>query len=416
MLTMLNYISQLPPDGFASASPRRVAVLGSTGSIGRNALLVLKDNPERFKVVGLACGRNIQMLYAQAAVFRPPCLGVSDETGAMRLKELLARMTGYKPRIFIGQMGYAQMAALDEADLVLSAQSGASGLNATYAAVKAGKVIALANKESLVLAGDIIRKGCRESGACILPVDSEHNAIFQCLCGQSGRGLSPGGERGAALKRIILTASGGPFRGRSASSLAGVTKAEALAHPTWRMGVKITIDSATLMNKGMEYVEACHLFGLEPYQVKVIVHPQSIIHSIVEYQDNSRLAQLGVPDMRIPISCCLGWPERVNSGAAELDLTRQDLTFHNPDIEAFPALTCWQDAHSAGAGLTVALNAANEVAVDLFMQDKVDFLGITRLARRVMDAWDEPAAPSGIEEVLAMDEKARRLAGELASS
>lgn len=405
MLPMLNYISQLPPDSFASGTRRRVVVLGSTGSIGRNALLVLKENPDRFRAIGLACGRNVKLLFEQAMLFQPACLGVSDEAGAAGLKELLRRAPGYKPQIFIGQRGYDQMAALPEADLVLSAQSGAAGLSATYAAVKAGKVIALANKESLVLAGEIIRRECAACGAAILPVDSEHNAIFQCLIGQNGRGLAQ-----RPLKRVILTASGGPFRGRSAASLAGVTRAEALAHPTWSMGAKITIDSATLMNKGLEYVEACHLFGLEPEQVEVLVHPQSIIHSIIEYRDNSRLAQLGVPDMRIPIACCLGWPDRIDSGAAELDLTRQDLTFHQPDHEAFPGLTCWRDAHAAGAGMTVALNAANEVAVDLFMRDAIDFPGITSLARRVMDAWDETAAPGGIEEVFAMDEKARRLA------
>lgn len=411
---MLNYITNLPAEAFAAAAPRRVALLGSTGSIGCSALAVLAREPERFQVMALACGRNVRLLFEQALCWRPGLLGVADADGAAALRALLAGTPGYAPEICVGQAGYAEIAALPEADLVFSAQSGAAGLIATHAAARAGKVIALANKESLVLAGEIIRDICRTSGASILPVDSEHNAIFQCLIGQSGRGLAAG--PGAPLKRIILTASGGPFRGRSAASLRGVSKAEALAHPTWNMGRKITVDSATLMNKGLEYVEACHLFGLGPERVEVLVHPQSVIHSIVEYADNSRLAQLGVPDMRIPIACCLGWPERIHSGAAELDLTARPLTFEPPDLQAFPALGYWKEAHAGGRGLTVALNAANEVAVDLFLHDEIDFSGISALARRVMEDWDESAAPAGIEDVLGMDEKARRLARELAIS
>lgn len=382
--------------------------MGSTGSIGRSALSVMEGEKWSFKVIGLAGGHNVKLLAEQAALWRPACLGIADEKSAKALKAALAQVPAYNPQIFVGPAGYMQMAELAEADLIFSAQSGAAGLGATYAAVKAGKVIALANKESLVLAGEIIRKLCRESGASILPVDSEHNAIFQCLIGQSGSGL--GGEN--KLKRVILTASGGPFLGRKAAELANVTKDDALAHPTWNMGVKITIDSATLMNKGLEYVEACHLFGLMPDEVEVIVHPQSIIHSLVEYKDNSRLAQLGVPDMRVPISCCLGWPRRVSSGAAELDLVRQDLSFQEPDHEAFPALNYWKEAYSEGRGLTVALNAANEVAVELFMQDKISFPGISALARKVMDSWNEHAAPESIEDVLAMDRKARILTAE----
>lgn len=407
---MLNYISQLPSEAFAASWPRRVVILGSTGSIGKSALSVIAGEKWSFKLLGLAGGRNFKLLAEQAEAWRPACLAVADDASAEKLREAMGKMPGYRPEILIGPAGYAQMAALPEADLVLSAQSGAAGLGASYAAVKAGKVVALANKESLILAGDIIRKQCRESGASLLPVDSEHNAIFQCLMGHSGKGLGAGNP----LKRVILTASGGPFLGRSAASLAGVSKDEALAHPTWNMGVKITIDSATLMNKGMEYVEACHLFGLGAEQVEVLVHPQSIVHSLVEYGDNSRLAQLGVPDMRIPIACCLGWPRRIASGAAELDLTAQALSFQPPDLQAFPALRYWQEAHSGGRGLTVALNAANEVAVEMFMRDEIDFTGITRLAGRVLENWKEGAAPGSIEDVLAMDKKARILAGEIA--
>lgn len=420
---MLNYISQLPSEQFALTWPRRVVVLGSTGSIGKSALSVMAAMPGHFEITGLACGRNFALLAAQALRLRPKFLAVQDAESAKGLEKALDDLAGYRPTVLVGQEGYAKLASLKEADLVLSGQSGAAGLWGTYAAVRAGKVVALANKESLVLAGEIIRKACRESGAVLLPMDSEHNAIFQCLIGQNGAGLGnwsgpniiPGLPEDAprprtALKRVILTASGGPFLGRGADDLKKVSKAEALAHPTWNMGSKITIDSATMMNKGLEFVEACHLFGLGPNQVEVLVHPQSIVHSIIEYQDNSRLAQLGVPDMRIPISCCLGWPYRLRSGADELDLSAQSLTFHKPDGETFPALRYWQEAYAGGRGLTVTLNASNEVAVALFLEERIGFMDIPALCRRVMERWNESEAPQSIEDVLGMDAKARALA------
>lgn len=426
---MLNYISSLPSTAFAEKWPRKIVVLGCTGSIGRSAMSVLEHMEGYFEVLALGGGRNVKLLAEQATRWRPKFLAVQDEAADKELKAALNGMSGlkgYAPEVLTGQEGYSALAALPEADLVLSGQSGAAGLRATYAAVKAGKVIALANKESLILAGDIIRKACKESGAALLPVDSEHNAIFQCLMGQNTRALPQkteavklGGAYGfvptQALKKIILTASGGPFLGRSAESLKSVTKKDALAHPTWNMGAQITINSSTLVNKGMEYVEACHLFGLPPAQVEVIVHPQSIIHSLVEFKDSSRLAQLGVPDMRIPISDCLGWPYRIDSGAAELDLTKTPLTFFKPDAEAFPALGYWREAYEQGRGMTVALNAANEVAVALFLDERISYTGITRLSRLVLDNWAEGAAPADIDAVLGMDAKARAMAVEFAS-
>lgn len=423
---MRNYISKLPSAVFAETWPRRVVVLGATGSIGRSTLSVISNMPGYFKVLALAGGRNIDLLAEQALEFTPPYLAVQDDEAAARLKAALAGVAGYKPTILSGPAGYSALAVLPEADMVLSGQSGAAGLNATFAAVRAGKVIALANKESLILAGDIIRAECARSGAMLLPVDSEHNAIFQCLMGQNTRALPERLEAArlgegkkvptVALKRIILTASGGPFLGRDAASLSRVTKADALAHPTWNMGAKITIDSSTLMNKGMEYVEACHLYGVPPAKVDVVIHPQSIIHSFVEFEDNSRLAQLGVPDMRVPISDCLGWPYRLHSGADELDLTKYPpLSFFKPDTEAFPALGYWREAYEEGRGMTVALNAANEVAVALFLDEKISYTGITRLSRLVLDKWDESAPPQDIDAVLGMDAKARALARQFAA-
>ncbi|MDR2504376.1 MAG: 1-deoxy-D-xylulose-5-phosphate reductoisomerase [Deltaproteobacteria bacterium] len=424
---MLNYISGLPSAVFAETWPRKIALFGSTGSIGRAALDVLERSAGYFTLTALAGGRNMRLLAEQALRLRPPCLAALDERAAGELRILLRAVPDYHPEILSGPGGYAAMAAQVEADVVLSAQAGAAGLRATYAAVKAGRVVALANKESLVLAGDILRRECRLGGASILPVDSEHNAVFQCLSGQQTRSLperlqalpprdAKGNAPNSSLRRLILTASGGPFLHRDPASLARITPQEALAHPTWNMGAKISIDSATMMNKGMEYVEACRLFGLRPDQVEVLIHPQSVIHSLVEFKDASRLAQLGTPDMRIPISHCLGWPYRLDSGAAELNLAAVPaLSFFEPDASAFPALGYWRDALAGGRGLTVALNAANEVAVALFLSGKIAFTQITGLAAMTLEQWHESSAPNDIETVLALDEQARALAREQAA-
>ena len=318
-------------------------------------------------VLGLSCARNIKTLAEQAQEFRPPSLAVLDEASAAGLRKLLP--TGYTPEILVGSEGYARLAALPEADTVLSAQVGAAGLAGTLAAALAGKVICLANKESLVLAGDMLRQVCARTHASILPVDSEHNAIFQCLAG-----------RGQEVDRLLLTASGGPFRGRSREELRNVTRAQALDHPNWKMGAKISIDSATMMNKALEVVEAFHLYGVPLEKITVLVHPQSLVHSLVQFTDGSQLAQLGTPDMRIPIAACLFWPRCVDTGVPPLDLVKAGtLQFFAPDDEAFPALKLARRALRERGGMSVVMNAANEAAVELFLSGKCAFADIADL-------------------------------------
>jgi 1-deoxy-D-xylulose-5-phosphate reductoisomerase len=348
-----------------------------------------------FRVIGLAGARNVELLARQAEEWRPPYLAVLDAAAAQNLKAALP--AGYTPTILHGPDGYARLATLDEATTVLSAQVGAAGLRATFAAAKAGKVIALANKESLVLAGDLIREVCRTSGASILPVDSEHNAIFQALCGHDG----------ADVRRIILTASGGPFRGRDREFLGSVTRAQALAHPNWSMGAKISIDSATLMNKGLEVIEAHHLYGLALDRIDVVVHPQSIIHSLVEYSDCSQIAHMGPPDMRIAIGYCMGWPKLLNTGVRPLDLVKcGPLTFEEPDISSFPCLELARESLRGGNGLPVVLNAANEVAVESFLHDRIGFATIPELIERAMRTHDG-SQPESLDDIEALDAATR---------
>lgn len=384
---MLNYISPLPPDSSQSSWPRTLAVLGSTGSIGRSSLEVLRLHRERFQVVALAGGRNIELLARQAGEFRPALLGVLEDGDVAGLRALLP--TGYAPEIVVGQEGYESLARLPEVAMTLSAQSGAAGLRATVAAVESGKMVALANKESLVLAGGLIRRLCAKSGASILPVDSEHNALFQCLSDllyKIDRKLVS--RESAAVTRLILTASGGPFFGKSRDELAKVTVEHALAHPNWSMGAKITIDSATLMNKGLEVMEAAHLYGLPLSCIDVVVHRESVIHSLVEFADGSQLAQLGAPDMRIPIAGCLAWPERIATGAPRLDLLAcGSLSFSEPDAGVFPCLALARRAQEEGRGCPVVLNAANEVAVAAFLSGKTTFLAIPAIVECCLDDY-----------------------------
>lgn len=419
---MLDYISRLPGPDYARKWPRSLVILGSTGSIGQNTLAVAAEQPDYFTILALAGGKNVKLLAEQAERWKPRFLAVQDDTCAAALRPLLS----YKPEILIGREGYMALAALPEADMVVSAQVGAAGLAGTAAAARAGKVIALANKESLVMAGDILRGLCAENGASILPVDSEHNAIFQCLMGQQTLSFAPSLTAPAKgqtpppcvdVRRLVLTASGGPFRRRDKEFLEQARKEDALAHPVWNMGAKISVDSATLMNKGLEIIEACHLYGLPPQNVDVLIHPQSIVHSFVEYTDNSQLAQLGRPDMRIPISHCLGWPWRLNSGAGALDLLESGpLSFEKADEELFPAMRLCRLAVSGGRGLCLALNVANEVAVSLFLQDRISFTGITALVRKMLESWNESRAPANVEEALLYAEKARTLAEEMAKN
>lgn len=405
---MISYISPLPENGLPF--PRTVAVLGSTGSIGVSTLSVLAGNKGLFAPVALAAGRNAKLLAEQARAWRPDHLAVIDAETKRSLEELLAPdiRAGYTPHIHVGSEGYAEVASLKEADVVLSAQVGAAGLAATYAAVLAGKTVALANKESLVLAGSLLRETATKTGAVILPVDSEHNAIFQCLTQNTVK------RGGTAISRLILTASGGPFRGKDAAFLERVTPAMALNHPNWSMGAKISIDSATMMNKGFEVIEAYHLYGIPLDAIDVLVHPQSIVHSMVEFTDSSLLAQAGPPDMRIAISYCLAWPERCESGVTPINLAKTvALTFEEPDISVFRCLSLAKDALRTGGGMPIVLNAANEIAVDAFLKGRIGFADIARFVEKAMERHSRAGfstnIPAGLEDIMALDRETRQV-------
>ena len=371
----INYISGPPSEAWRREQVHGLVLLGSTGSIGRSAMDVVAAHPEAFNIVGLACARNIERLAKQALQWRPTYLAVLDDEAAKGIQALLP--DDYHPNILVGREGYATLAALPEASTVLSAQVGAAGLNGTLSAVLAGKVVCLANKESLVLAGDLIRRICAQTGAVILPVDSEHNAIFQCLAG-----------RGQEITRLILTASGGPSRGKTSQELRSVTPKQALQHPNWSMGAKITIDSATLMNKGLEIIEAYHLYGVPAERIKVLVHPQSVVHSLVELTDGSQIAQLSTPDMHLAIAACLLWPRCKCVNVSPLDLTAKTLTFYEPDDEVFPCLNLARAALDGRGGRCVVLNAANEAAVELFLAERCGFMDIPQLIAETLKIYD----------------------------
>jgi 1-deoxy-D-xylulose-5-phosphate reductoisomerase len=374
---------------------RRLAVLGSTGSIGTRTLEVVAAHPDRFQIMALAAGRNLDLLERQVRQFRPRLVSVSSEAGAREIRRRLGRTP---TEVYWGTAGLRGTATDAGADLVVSAIVGGAGLVPTLAAVAAGKDVALANKETLVMAGELVTAEAHARGVRILPVDSEHSAIFQCLNG------SPRTQ----VRRIVLTASGGPFRTRPGTTFATITPEEALRHPTWSMGKKITIDSATLMNKGLEVIEAHWLFGLPVAQVDVIVHPQSIIHSLVEFVDGSLLAQLGVPDMRVPIQYALTYPDRRPSAAAPLSLVElARLTFEAVDREKFPCLDLAYEAAAAGGSWPAVLNAANEVAVSRFLNRRLGFDEIPTLIRKALDA--HPRRPvHTVEDVLEVDREVRR--------
>lgn len=395
----MEYISPLSHRFLQSAAVRRLVVLGATGSIGASTLAVVRRNRERFQVLALAGARNLKRLAEQAAEFRPPFLGILQAEDSAALRELLP--AGYQPFLVFGPEGYVQLARLPEATHVVAAQVGAAGLLPALAAAQSGKILALATKEALVLAGHLFRQACHASGAVLLPVDSEHNAIFQAV---QGHGL-------AQVRRLILTASGGPFRTASAAELAAVTPEAALRHPNWSMGPKITVDSATLMNKGLEFLEAMALFGAAPEEITVLVHPQSVVHSLVEMIDGSLLAQLGPTSMEVPIAHCLGYPKRVAQDLP-VDLTAKPLTFETPDVERFPCLRLAMEAARHGPSARIALNAAAEVAVEAFLARRIPFLAIPRLIAATMEATDaQPAAT--VEEILHQDRAARTKAAHL---
>ena len=408
---MIRYISPLPDPGTNFSTPRSVVILGSTGSIGVSALTFMASRRDCFRVVALAGARNIALLAEQAAVWRPSYLAVLDEKGRKGLAALLP--ADYSPEILCGPEGYALLAMLPEAETVLSAQVGAAGLIATEAAARAGKTIALANKESLVLAGDLLRETCHRTGAVILPVDSEHNAIFQCLAQSLAYGGTMQTEQpDPAVERIILTASGGPFRGKDKAFLKAVTPEMALAHPNWSMGAKISIDSATMVNKGLEVIEAHYLYGIPAEFITVLVHPQSIVHSLVEFTDGSLLAQAGTPDMRTAIAYALTWPCRMETGVPRLDLTQTAaLTFEKPDTSVFPGLDLARQALENGKGLPIVYNAANEIAVSRFLDRKISFPAISDTVEKAMHAHmagNTNKTPSTLEEILALDEATRQ--------
>jgi 1-deoxy-D-xylulose-5-phosphate reductoisomerase len=379
---------------------RSLSILGSTGSIGLSTLDVVRQHPEKFSISGLAAGKDVVTLAQQIKEFHPAAVSVMDADTAKKLKTLLG---DYQPDILYGIEGTTAVATVEEADMVVSAIVGAAGLIPTVNAIKAGKHIALANKETLVVAGELVSDLVKKHKVQLLPVDSEHSAIFQSLQG----------HRMEDVVRIILTASGGPFRKTSAEELKQVGLEQALKHPQWTMGAKITIDSATMMNKGLEVIEAHWLFSMPAEKIGVVVHPQSIIHSMVEYIDGCVMAQLGAPDMRAPIAYALSWPERCESGIQKLDLTKiGTLTFEEPDMERFPALRLAFDALKAGKTYPAVLNAANEIAVAAFLDKKIRFIAIAETVDKTMQAH-EAYTPVELEDYLQADQWARETAKKL---
>ncbi|WP_406821134.1 1-deoxy-D-xylulose-5-phosphate reductoisomerase [Pseudomonas sp. KnCO4] len=386
--------------------PQRITVLGATGSIGLSTLDVIARHPDRYQVFALSGYSRIDELLALCLHHRPAFAVVPVAEAAVRLREGLAA-AGCATEVLEGEAGLCQVACAAEVDAVMAAIVGAAGLRPTLAAVEAGKKVLLANKEALVMSGALFMDAVRRSGAVLLPIDSEHNAIFQCMPGDYARGLNAVGVR-----RILLTASGGPFRETPVEALLDVTPEQACAHPNWSMGRKISVDSASMMNKGLELIEACWLFDAAPAKVEVVVHPQSVIHSLVDYVDGSVLAQLGNPDMRTPIANALAWPERIDSGVAPLDLFAiARLDFQAPDEQRFPCLRLARQAAEAGNSAPAVLNAANEVAVEAFLQRRIRFPEIARMIEQVLD--QEPVVPlPSLDAVFAADQRARELSRE----
>ena len=374
---------------------KNISILGSTGSIGVNAIDVIWNNPDRFKIVALSACTNVELLRQQIERFKPMVVSVIDERHAKELKKIMN--PSIRTEILFGKEGYREVATVQEADMVISAMVGSAGLLPTLEAIEAGKDIALANKEVMVMAGKIVVEKACEKGVRILPVDSEHSAIFQCIDGHSRKDI----------RRIILTASGGPFFHLSKEKLADVKPASALKHPNWRMGRKITIDSASMMNKGLEVIEASWLFSIPIDNIEVHIHPQSIVHSMVEYVDGSVIAQLGVPDMRIPIAYALSFPERLPRSEPFLDLlTAGIIEFFRPDFEKFPSLKLAYEAGKVGGTMPAILNAANEVAVEAFLEEIVKFTDISKIIEGVI-ARHQPKEFFTLEEIFEADLWAR---------
>jgi len=380
---------------------KRIAILGSTGSIGRSTLSVAASYPDRFQIATLAAGSNMESAFTQARRWKPRVVSMALEKDAAALRSLLKREGLNEIEVVHGSAGTVSVATHSEVDFVVSAIVGVAGLEATYEAVRAGKTLGLANKECLVAAGDLITSEARKRNVALLPIDSEHNAVHQCMRG----------GRMEEVERVWLTASGGPFRNTPESEFASITVEQALNHPTWKMGKRITIDSATLMNKGFEVIEACRLFHLNPGRVEVIVHPQSTIHSMVEFVDGSILAQFSVTDMRLPILYALTYPERIESDMRFAVSDLRHLDFSPPDLKKFPCLRLAYEAVEAGGAKTVALNAADEVAVASFLEGEIRFDQIPVIIEQVL-AVTSSKVPESIQEVLEVDAEARRQAQE----
>ena len=386
---------------------QNICVLGATGSIGESTLDVVARHPDEYRVIALSAHKQLNKLVELAMVHRPDYLVVGCEEDAKSLQGLLAA-EGLRATILVGSEGLCQIASLDEVDTVMAAIVGAAGLLPTLAAVKAGKKVLLANKESLVMSGELFIKAVNQHDATLLPIDSEHNAIFQCLPDD----FAYGDLASSGISKILLTGSGGPFRTKPLAELKQVTPDQACNHPNWDMGRKISVDSATMMNKGLEFIEACWLFGLNSNDIQVVLHPQSVIHSMVQYRDGSVIAQMGNPDMRTPIAHCLAHPKRVDSGVAPLDFSQlSDFSFTVPDYARYPNLRLAIEACEAGQYATTSLNAANEVAVEAFLNEQIQFTDIIKVNEEVLSTVNKVPLES-IEQVLALDYDARVIATE----
>ena len=388
----------------------QLTVLGSTGSIGRSTLDVVRRHPERFNVVALAANADVTGMLADCLEFRPLYAVLVQEDAAVALRLALAEVGAHDVEVLSGAVALQEVARLGAVDTVMAAIVGSAGLLSALAAIEAGKRVLLANKEALVMSGALFMQAAQASGATILPVDSEHNAIFQCLPEHVQSAMGYCDLAAAGVERILLTGSGGPFRYTALENLASVTPEQAIAHPNWSMGRKISVDSATMMNKGLEFIEAKWLFNAAPEQIQVIIHPQSVIHSMVQYKDGSVLAQMGRPDMRTPIAHALAYPQRISSGVEALDFFSQgELSFIRPDYERYPCLKLAMDACWSGQAATTALNAANELAVGAFLDAQIGFMDIYRVCAQVVESLSIRATPD-LTTILELDSEARRQA------
>lgn len=384
-------------------SSKGIAVLGSTGSVGKSTLDVIARNPDSFHVVALGARCSVDELFTQVKQFTPAYIVLTDEQAAKQFEYKLKQLS-YSPTLIVGEEGLNDIAVLPQVDCVMAAIVGAAGLLSTLAAAKAGKMVLLANKESLVMSGELLIAAAKRYQATLLPIDSEHNAVFQCMHNLANDEVKEG------VRRVVLTASGGPFLNTALSMLSDVTPEQACAHPKWEMGRKISVDSATMMNKGLEVIEACLLFNLDVSTVDVIIHPQSIIHAMVTYQDGSIMAHMGYPDMRVPIAHAMAWPQRINSGVAGLDMTQHSgLEFFQPDIQRFPCLKLASEVLNCGGVAPTVMNAANEIAVQSFLERKLKFTQIYQVVAEVVEKF-EPVAANNVEAIIEVDQQARQLA------